>query len=65
MQQIELYIIQQASYYFNEQQNKRITGAENRGLITNEVIPLALCGITKQPEAYCSRQRQCDDNRHR
>jgi hypothetical protein len=51
MQQFKQYIIQQASYYFNEQSNKRITGAENRGLITNGVLPLAICGITQQPEA--------------
>jgi hypothetical protein len=48
MQQFKQYTIQQASCYFNEQQNKRVTGAENRGLITNEVLPLAICGVTQQ-----------------
>jgi hypothetical protein len=33
-----IYIMQQVSFYFNEQQNMRITGAENRGLITNAVF---------------------------
>jgi hypothetical protein len=64
MQQFKQYTVEQASYYFNEQSNKRITGAENRGLIISGVLPLAVCGIAQQPEAYCSNQCQYDDNRH-